>query len=77
LSVAVTRRMLWSQLTQTDIWSTHALESSVIASLKTGPDAAEGVLSFLEKRPAEFSGRLDEHLPDELPDWPIRPSWAH
>ncbi len=77
LSVAVTRRMLWSQLTQTDIWSTHALESRIIASLKAGPDAAEGVASFLDKRPAAFTGRLDENLPDELPAWPDRPSWAH
>ncbi len=77
VSVAVTRRMLWSQLTQTEIWETHHLESRLIAELKTGPDAAEGVQSFLEKRPAEFTAGLDEHVPAMLPEWPARPGWAH
>lgn len=77
VSVAVTRRMIWSQLVQTEIWETHHLETQLIAQLKTGPDAAEGVQSFLEKRPARFSARLDEHVPDVLPDWPARPDWAH
>lgn len=77
VSVAVTRRMIWSQLTQTEIWKTHHLETQLIAELKTGPDAAEGVQSFLEKRPAEFTAGLDEHLPRMLPKWPARPDWAH
>ncbi len=77
ISVAVTRRMLWSQLAQTDIWQTHHAETRLIAELKTGPDAAEGVESFLEKRPAVFTGRLDGNLPDLLPEWPARPDWAH
>lgn len=77
VSVAVTRRMLWSQLTQTEIWETHHLETRLIAELKESPDAAEGVESFLAKRPAVFEARLEEHLPAVLPDWPARPDWAH
>ncbi|WP_338748782.1 enoyl-CoA hydratase-related protein [Janibacter alittae] len=77
VSVAVTRRMLWSQLTQTDIWQTHDLESRLIAQMKTGPDAAEGVEAFLAKRPAVFEAGLEDHVPDFLPDWPVRPDWAH
>lgn len=77
VSVAVTRRMLWSQLTQTEIWRTHHLETQLINELKQGPDAAEGVQSFLDKRPAEFTATVDENVPDLLPDWPARPDWAH
>jgi enoyl-CoA hydratase/carnithine racemase len=77
VSVAVTRRMLWSQLTQSDIWQTHDLESRLIAEMKTGPDAVEGVEAFLAKRPATFTAGLDEHLPQFLPEWPARPDWAH
>lgn len=77
VSVAVTRRMLWSQLTQADIWRTHDLESRLIAEMKTGPDAAEGVEAFLAKRPAVFEAGLDEHVPEFLPEWPVRPDWAH
>lgn len=77
VSVAVTRRMLWSQLTQTEIWRTHHLETQLINELKQGPDAAEGVQSFLDKRPAEFTATVDENVPDPLPDWPARPDWAH
>lgn len=77
VSVAVTRRMLWSQLTQSDIWQTHDLESRLIAEMKTGPDAVEGVEAFLAKRAATFTAGLDDHLPQFLPEWPARPEWAH
>lgn len=74
VAVAATRRMLWSQLTQDDLWETHKLETQTIAALKQGPDAKEGVASFLEKRDAVFTGRLDTDLPDAVPDWPVRPA---
>ena len=32
-------------------------------------DAVEGVTSFLEKRPAHFSDRVSDGLPDIQPDW--------
>jgi enoyl-CoA hydratase/carnithine racemase len=74
VSVAVTRRMLWSQLSVDDLWETHRLETELIAELKQGPDAKEGVTSFLEKRDAVFTGTLDTDLPAALPEWPIRPA---
>lgn len=73
VSVAATRRMLWSNLAGNDLWETHAQETQLIAALKVGPDAREGVAAFLEKRPAVFTGRLADDLPDVLPSWPRRP----
>lgn len=72
LSVAAARRMLWSSLSESSPWTAHLHETRLIAALKQGPDAAEGVNSFLEKRPAAFPGRVSHDLPD-LPEWPVRP----
>jgi hypothetical protein len=32
-------------------------------------DAVEGVTSFLEKRPARFSDRVSDGLPNIMPGW--------
>jgi hypothetical protein len=42
-------------------------------ALGGSPDAAEGVTSFLEKRPAVFPMRVGQNLPAEVPSWPDRP----
>ena len=75
LSVAAARRMFWSSLSEPSPWTAHLHETRLIAELKQGPDAAEGVNSFFEKRPPGFPGRVSTDLP-ELPDWPVRPASA-
>lgn len=72
VSVALSRRMLWSMLGADTPWEAHRTDSGAIFRLGQGPDAAEGVTSFLEKRPPEFPARVAEHL-DVVPAWPIRP----
>lgn len=72
VSVALSRRMLWSMLGAESPWEAHRADSRAIFTLGQGPDAAEGVASFLEKRPPAFPGRVGDHL-DVVPGWPDRP----
>lgn len=72
VSVTVSRRMLWSMLGADGPWDAHRMDSRAIYRLGGGEEAAEGVMSFLEKRPPRFPGRIDEYR-DVLPDWPERP----
>jgi enoyl-CoA hydratase/carnithine racemase len=74
VSVAVTRRMLWSMLGEPSPWTAHYVETHVIAELKPGGDPAEGAASFLEKRSPNFPMRVSSDLPAATPDWPARPA---
>jgi hypothetical protein len=47
----------------------HRVDSRAINSRGASDDAREGVLSFLEKRPAEFPVKVSDGLPDVFPDW--------
>jgi enoyl-CoA hydratase/carnithine racemase len=72
VSVALSRQLLWSMLGAGTPWEAHRLDSRAIFRLGQGPDAAEGVTSFLEKRPPEFPGRVGDFA-DVVPPWPVRP----
>lgn len=72
VSVALSRRMLWSMLDAPSPWDAHRLDTRVISALGRGPDAAEGVTSFLEKRPPQFTARAEDYL-GLVPDWPEPP----
>ncbi|MEV0012014.1 enoyl-CoA hydratase-related protein [Streptomyces sp. NPDC051840] len=72
VSVAYSRRLMWSMLGAASPWDAHRLDSEAVFRLGQGPDAAEGVTSFLEKRPAKFPARLADYA-DVLPSWPGRP----
>ena len=73
VSVALCRRLLWSMLDAPSPWDAHRLETAALAELGRGPDAAEGVTSFLEKRAPAFPAKVRDwdHL---VPDWPAPPA---
>ncbi|MGV9949390.1 enoyl-CoA hydratase-related protein [Rhodococcus aetherivorans] len=67
VSVAITRQMLYRMSPQATPFATQKLDSKLIANVLTTPDAIEGVSAFLERRPANFPGRIGKDLPDFLP----------
>lgn len=73
LSVSTTRQMLWRMLGADHPMEAHKVDSRMVQELGAGPDAAEGVSSFLEKRPAEFRGKPSSELPASMPWWAERP----
>ncbi|MFI5042545.1 MAG: crotonase/enoyl-CoA hydratase family protein [Acidimicrobiales bacterium] len=69
VSVALARRMLWRMLGASHPMEAHRVDSRGIYFTGQSPDAREGVVSFLEKRPPVFPGRVSDGLSDLFPDW--------
>jgi enoyl-CoA hydratase/carnithine racemase len=74
VAVSVAKQLLWSMLGAQSPWQAHARDSRAIFELGQGADVAEGVSSFLEKRPPQFPGRVSADYPAFLPPWPERPA---
>jgi enoyl-CoA hydratase/carnithine racemase len=73
VSVALTRQMLWRLSAARDPMEAHRIDSRGIASRGASADVAEGVTSFLEKRPAKFPGKVSEDMPPFFPWWEEEP----
>ena len=69
VSVALSRQMLWRMLGADHPMQAHRVDSRAINSRGASDDAREGVMSFLEKRPAAFPVKVSDGLPDVFPDW--------
>jgi enoyl-CoA hydratase/carnithine racemase len=69
VSVALSRQMLWRMLGADHPMQAHRVDSRAINSRGASDDAREGVMSFLEKRPADFPVKVSDGLPEVFPDW--------
>ena len=69
VSNTVLRHMMWRMLGAPDPIHAHWVDTAGIAALATSPDAREGINAFLEKRPAEFPGKVSSDLPEFFPWW--------
>ena len=69
VSVALSRRMLWRMLGAGHPMEAHRADSRGIMERGKSADSREGVVSFLEKRPAAYPDRVSDGLPDLFPDW--------
>ena len=64
VSVALTRRLMWAMLTADHPMEAHRADSRAILERGRSADAREGVESFLARRPAVFTDRVSDGLPD-------------
>jgi enoyl-CoA hydratase/carnithine racemase len=69
VSIALTRRMMWRMLGAEHPMAAHEADSRGIQLRGRSADAAEGIASFIEKRPASFPEQLSDGLPDIFPHW--------
>ena len=69
VSVALSRQMLWRMLGASHPMHAHRVDSRGIQVRGRSADAHEGVTSFLEKRPANFTDSVATDLPDVFPEW--------
>jgi enoyl-CoA hydratase/carnithine racemase len=73
VSVAMTRQMLWRMSAARDPMEAHRVDSRAIFERGASADAAEGVTSFLEKRPAAFPCKVSSDMPTFFPWWEEEP----
>lgn len=74
VSVALTRQMMWRMMGASHPMEAHRVDSLAIELRSVSGDGAEGVRSFMEKRPAVFPDRVSADLPDIFPNWSA-PDW--
>ncbi len=64
VSIAMTRQMLWRMLGADHPIEAHRMDSRAIWYRGRQEDAKEGVVSFLEKRPADYPNKVSTDMPD-------------
>ena len=72
VSVAMIRQMMWKMLGADHPMEAHQIDSRGMSFMGANADAMEGVTSFLDKRPAEFTMKPSSDMPDFYPWWPKR-----
>jgi enoyl-CoA hydratase/carnithine racemase len=72
VSVAMTRQMLWRMLGAPGPMDAHQVDSNAINELGRSADVREGVTSFLEKRPPQFTDQVPADIPAPWPFWDER-----
>ncbi len=69
ISVALCRQLMWKMLGADHPMEAHILESKSLNWIFGMPDAKEGIMSFLEKRPPKFPMRISTDMPAFYPWW--------
>ena len=72
VSVALIRQMMWRMMGADDPMEAHKVDSRGIYARGASADVKEGVMSFLEKRPAKFTQTVSKDMPSYFPWWTER-----
>lgn len=72
VSIALTRQMMWRMLGADHPMEAHKVDSKAIFARGRQGDAKEGVVSFLEKREANFPNQPSNDMPAFYPWWDKR-----
>jgi len=72
VSVALIRQMMWRMMGADDPMEAHKVDSRGIYARGRSDDVKEGVMSFLEKRPAQFKDKVSSDMPSYFPWWSER-----
>ena len=73
VSIALIRQMMWRMLGASHPMEAHRIDSRAMFHRGRSADVKEGIMSFLEKRPARFTDTVSADLP-ELP-WEAEPGY--
>jgi enoyl-CoA hydratase/carnithine racemase len=72
VSVALIRQMMWRGLGMDHPMEAHKVDSRGIYARGASNDVKEGVVAFLEKRPAKFPEHVSKDMPPYFPWWDER-----
>lgn len=69
VSIAFIRQSLWKGLGASHPSEAQQLEAQMTHATRGSDDGREGILSFLEQRPPEFTSKVSSDMPDFYPWW--------
>src|ERR1700743_687374 len=72
VSIALIRQMMRRMMGADDPMEAHKVDSRGMYARGRSDDVKEGVVSFLEKRPADFKNKVSTDMPDYFPWWEER-----